>query len=333
MAVNVVRYRQGDEARWGVVEDFRITPIEGAYPSTRDFMREGAERARSDRGVSGAPVSLAEVELLCPITTDRQFLCQAINYHSHMKESGIDPASSPFNIFFRKASSCLAPATSDIVVPPHVEFLDYEVELGLVFSGDVAGPVEVTEANLHEYVGALVLANDVSARDVQLPEMQFYKGKSYRTFGPVGPYLTLVERADLERFDALRLTLSVNGEERQNSLTTDMVHRPPATLTELSALQDWEAGDLLVTGTPGGCALQAPARPLVLISQLVSPARRQALLRRVGGKNPKRLKPGDEVEASIRTDDGSIDLGTQRNRVVEGKPGSASDFRRPRGIR
>jgi 2-keto-4-pentenoate hydratase/2-oxohepta-3-ene-1,7-dioic acid hydratase in catechol pathway len=316
MAVNVVRYRHRDGVRWGVVDVDAVSPIDGDYPTTHAFMREGAQRARDGVGTSGSSVAVSEVEILCPITRDRQFLCQAINYHSHMRESGFDPASSPFNIFFRKASSCLAPADTDIVLPRHVEFLDYEVEIGLVFSCDVDAPVEVTEEALARYVGGLVLLNDVSARDVQIPETQFYKGKSYRTFGPAGPYLTLVSADELGRFDELRLTLSVNREVRQDSLASDMVHRPPETLTELSALQDWQAGDLLATGTPGGCALQAPARPLALLAQVVSPARRQALLRRVAARNPRRLRPGDVIEASIRTDDGAIDLGVQRSHVV-----------------
>ncbi len=318
MAINVARYDDGTGPKWGVQRDRTLVPIDARIDSTREFMLEGTALARAavERGGDGVP--LESVAILPPITRDRQFLCQAINYYSHMHESGIDPAKSPFNIFFRKAASCIAPADTPIVSPPHVEFLDYEVELGLVFSREVNGPIEVTAANLAEYVGALVLTNDVSARDVQLPEMQFYKGKSYRTFGPTGPWLTLVDAADLARFDELRLTLSVNGETRQDSLTTDMIHRPPATLTELSQIQDWEAGDLLATGTPGGCALQAPAAPLRIIAQLVSPLRRQGMLRRVSADNPKRLRAGDRVEATIRTADGAIDLGVQRNEVVAG---------------
>ncbi|MDJ0789337.1 MAG: fumarylacetoacetate hydrolase family protein [Myxococcota bacterium] len=315
MATNVVRYRNAGSIGWGRLEGDQVLPIPGDFETTRDFMLEGAGAAR-DGVAGGPPVATSEVEILCPITRDRQFLCQAINYHSHMRESGIDPASSPFNIFFRKASSCLAPADSEIRCPSHVEFLDYEIEIGLVFSCDVSEAQDVTAASLGSYVGGLVLLNDVSARDVQLPEMQFYKGKSYRTFGPTGPHLTLVSAEELARFDELHLRLSVNGETRQDSLASDMVHRPPETLTELSGLQDWEAGDLLATGTPGGCALQAPAKPLALLAQIVSPARRQALLRRVAASNPRRLRPGDVVEASVRTDDGAIDLGTQRNKVV-----------------
>ncbi|MBT8451342.1 MAG: fumarylacetoacetate hydrolase family protein [Deltaproteobacteria bacterium] len=316
MATNVIRYRHAGETRWGVVEGATVKPIAGEFATTRDFMLRGVERLRSGDGLEHSGPPLSEVEVLCPITEDRQFLCQAVNYGTHMRESGLDPDASPFNIFFRKASSCLAPADSDIVKPAHVEFLDYEVEIGLVFSRDVSGPTEVRADNLHEHVGALVLLNDVSARDVQLPEMQFYKGKSYRTFGPAGPYLTLVTREDLARFDALRLELSVNGQTRQSSLASDMVHKPPATLTELSSFQNWEAGDILATGTPGGCALRAPPKPIMMLAQVMSPKRRQKLIRRAAQKNPRRLEPGDLVEASIRTDDAAIDLGVQRNRVV-----------------
>ncbi len=317
MALNTIRYRAAGAVRWGVVRGDAIAAIEGEYPSTRDFVLEGAARARAAADADPL-LKLADVEVLCPVTPDRKFLCQAVNYHSHMRDSGMDAESSPFNIFFRKAESCLAAADTDIVRPAHVHALDYEVELGLVLARDVDGPLEVTEASLHELVAGLVLVNDVSARDVQLPEMQFYKGKSYRTFGPVGPFLTLVDAADLARFDELRLTLSVNGEVRQDSLTTDMVHRPAATLTELSGLQDLEAGDLLATGTPGGCALQAPAKPAMMVAQLMSPRRRQGLIRRMAGRNPAFLKPGDVVEARIRTDDGAIDLGRQRNKVTSG---------------
>ncbi len=97
-----------------------------------------------------------------------------------------------------------------------------------MFARDIVGPEPeaVTLSNLHEFVAALVLVNDVSARDVQLPEMQFYKGKSYRTFGPTGPYLTLVDAGELARFDDLVLRLWVNDELRQSSPARDMVHKP-----------------------------------------------------------------------------------------------------------
>ncbi|MFX8055726.1 fumarylacetoacetate hydrolase family protein, partial [Acinetobacter baumannii] len=78
-------------------------------------------------------------------------------------------------------------------IPRGVRFLDYEIELGLVLRREIRGPVEVTDTNLHEFVAGAVIVNDYSARDVQIPQFQFYKGKSFRTFGPVGPHLVLLD--------------------------------------------------------------------------------------------------------------------------------------------
>ncbi|MEM9561735.1 MAG: fumarylacetoacetate hydrolase family protein [Actinomycetota bacterium] len=316
MAINVARYARGGRTGWGVVEGDALRPIAGEYPTTAAFVREAAAAVLAGDAVTDEPIALDDVAVLCPVTTNQQFLCQAVNYRSHMTESGLDPASSPFNVFFRKASSCLAAADVDIAVPGHVEFCDYEVEIGLVLRQAVAGGMSVDRDRLVEHVAGLVVVNDVSARDVQLAEGQFYKGKSYRTFGPVGPWLTLVDADDLARFDELRLRLSVNGEVRQDGRAVDMIHTPAPSLTELSTIQDWGPGDLLATGTPGGCALQAPPRPLASIVQLLSPKRRAALVRRSAAGNDRRLVAGDVVTASIRTDDGAIDLGEQRTRVV-----------------
>ena len=86
----------------------------------------------------------------------------------------------------------------------------------------------MTEDGLARYVAALVVADDVSARQIQLVKTQFYESKSYPTFTPVGPWLTLVDASDLARLGSLRLTLSVNGQVRQDSTTAG--RRPtPAT--------------------------------------------------------------------------------------------------------
>jgi 2-keto-4-pentenoate hydratase/2-oxohepta-3-ene-1,7-dioic acid hydratase in catechol pathway len=160
-----------------------------------------------------------------------------------------------------------------------------------------------------------VLANDVSARDVQLPQGQWYKGKSYRTFCPVGPYLCIPDPDEVSRWRELRLTLSVNGQPRQDSLAGDMVFQPAATLTEFSQLEDFQVGDLLLTGTPGGVALQPPNAVAQRIVGLLPEAKKWELFVRNQARSSAYLKPGDRVTASIRTADGALDLGTQHNAV------------------
>jgi 2-keto-4-pentenoate hydratase/2-oxohepta-3-ene-1,7-dioic acid hydratase in catechol pathway len=206
-------------------------------------------------------------------------------------------------------------ARDDIVRPAHVQLLDYEVELGIVIGKPVTEPVTVTAANLAEYVGAFVIANDVSARDIQLPQGQWYKGKSYRTFCPVGPHLCVPDVDEVARWAELRLTLSVNGEKRQDALAGDMVFQPAATLTEFSQLETFEVGDLILTGTPGGVALQPPKAAAQKIAGLLPEDKKWQLFVKNQLKSSAYLMPGDRVVAAIRTDDGALDLGTQHNTV------------------
>jgi len=224
----------------------------------------------------------------------------------------------PFNTLFRKASSCMAPADTDVVRPAHVRLLDYEVEIGLVMKRAITGPETITRDNLADYVGALVLHNDVSARDVQLPQTQFYKGKSYRTFGPTGPWLTLVDAEDLAKLEEIEVRLEVNGEIRQQALAAELSYKPAETLTELSELQDLGPGDLVVTGTPGGTAVKSPGALKMFIARMLPDAKRWKMFIEHSLSDPDYLKDGDQMLASARTADGSLDLGQQRNRIVSG---------------
>jgi 2-keto-4-pentenoate hydratase/2-oxohepta-3-ene-1,7-dioic acid hydratase in catechol pathway len=233
-----------------------------------------------------------------------------------MIESGIDPDGKRFNMVFRKASSSIVSASSDIVRPRHVELLDYEIELGLVVKRDVTSPIQARKDELHRWVAGVTIVNDVSARDVQIPEMQFYKGKSYRTFAPVGPRLCLLDENELDYLDDLRLSLSVNGEVRQSASTSELVHSPEETLTELSGVQDLHAGDLIATGTPAGCALRVPKPAVQKLTAMLPDATRWRLFHQMQRKRRQYLQPGDVIESTITSADGRVDLGTQRNRVA-----------------
>ena len=314
MPVNVLHFRHQGRAQWGVVRGKLITPIPGIFETTADFIR--ANSAATLIAV-GPVINEAEVELLSPITQNQQFLCQGANYRQHMIESGMNPDAKRFNMIFTKAPGCMAPANSDLVRPQRVRFLDYEIELGLVLKRDIASRQTVTNANLHEFIAGAVIVNDYSARDIQIPEMQFYKGKSFRTFGPVGPYLCLLEPGDIPKLRQLDLTLTVNGAVRQKDSTANLVYGPAETLSELSEVQDLYAGDLLSTGTPSGCALSIPSPAKQRIAALLPEAAKWRMFMKVQAGRSQYLRAGDLVEARIASADGSIDLGVQRNRVVD----------------
>jgi 2-keto-4-pentenoate hydratase/2-oxohepta-3-ene-1,7-dioic acid hydratase in catechol pathway len=316
---HLVRFSHHGTARWGVVSHGGLAPLEGEYVTTAALISRGEEDWRRAR--TRAPtLSLAEVQLLSPVTAPARVLCQGANYRQHMVESGLDPDDRTFNMFFEKSDASIAPAHGTVVRPAHVRLLDYELELALVFRRPITGPVSVTPQTLHEYVFGLTIANDVSARDVQLPQSQFFKGKSYRGFCPLGPYLAVLEAEDLHYLEHLELTLEVNGEVRQLDQTSHLVFKPAETITELSTFSDVSPGDVLLTGTPAGCALRVPP-PLVRRLMQVALSEQQLWSAFLAAQVRRRqyLQPGDVVRATIASADRVVDLGEQRL-VIEAAP-------------
>lgn len=249
------------------------------------------------------------------MTAPCRVVAQMTNFASHVKDAGMDPNTIPLT-FFRKASGSITGPFDDIVKPDHVRFLDYEVEIGLVIGRELPVGAAISEANLADYIAGAVVTNDVSARDIQLPKTQFYESKSYPTFTPVGPALVLLDADELKRFGDLRLQLRVNGEVRQDMrVDGDMIYPPVQALQALARFQRLDPGDLVLTGTPVGTALSAPPKPVEVIASLLPPAVKWKAFFSRQAKNPKYLHDGDVVETAIATDDGAIDLGTQRNLV------------------
>jgi 2-keto-4-pentenoate hydratase/2-oxohepta-3-ene-1,7-dioic acid hydratase in catechol pathway len=256
------------------------------------------------------------LRIVSPVTRDARFVCQATNYADHIRETGGDPAQVVNNIIFTKASSCIVPADAEIVKPPHVKLLDYEIELGLVLGRALDNPVSVTSDTLHQWVGGLVIVNDVTARDVQISHMQFHKSKSYRTFGPVGPWLVLPDPEEFARLFELQLTLRVDGEIRQQEFAREMIFKPAETLSELSQIMDLAPGDLIATGTPAGVALHPPGALIQKLAVFMNPRKRFAAFLRGQLKQSEYLQPGQVMTATIRTLDGALDLGEQCNRIT-----------------
>ena len=307
MAVNLVRFVAGAGQSWGVVRDEKVVPLAGDYPTTAALIERG-----DWHNTHAQPIALSTVELLSPVTTPCRVFCQGANYRQHMIESGLDPEAKTFNMFFTKSDASVAPAVGMLPRPPHVSLLDYEIELALVFRQAIQSPVFVTRENLADYVFAACIANDVSARDVQLPQMQFFKGKSYRGFCPLGPWLTVLEPNEFALLDNLDLELRVNGAMRQNDTTANLVFKPWETISELSTFANVAPGDVLLTGTPSGCALRVPPPAVRRLVQLLPERTFWRLFVKSQGRRAEYLKPGDRMTATIRSADRRLDLGEQR---------------------
>jgi 2-keto-4-pentenoate hydratase/2-oxohepta-3-ene-1,7-dioic acid hydratase in catechol pathway len=296
-----------------------VATATGAVQITTDAVTTAellADRPAIDAAARGTDaVPLDTLMLVSPLTTPCRVVAQMTNFSSHVKDAGMDPKTVPLT-FFRKASGSITGPFDTIVRPAHVRFLDYEVEIGLVIGRRIPVGTELTEANLADYIAGLVVTNDVSARDVQLPKTQFYEAKSYPTFTPAGPLLVLLDADELTRFGDLRLRLRVNGEIRQNAgVQGDMIYPPLQALQALARFQHLDPGDVVLTGTPVGTALSAPPKPIEIIGSLLPPAMKWKAFFNRQAKNTKYLHDGDVVETAIATDDGAIDLGGQRNTV------------------
>lgn len=311
MSTNVARTADG---WWVVSADGLATPVRTTATTTAELLADREAVAAAAATDAGA-VPVTDLDLLSPVTTPARVVAQMVNYRSHAHDSGFDPDSVP-PTFFRKSSSSVTGPTGDIVRPGHVRFLDYEVELGLVLGAPLPIGTEVTDEELGDYVAGLVVTDDVSAREIQLTRTQFYESKSYPTFTPVGPYLTLVDAAELRRLAELRLRLSVNGEVRQDSSVAEMIVRPAQALSLLARFQPLAPGDLLLTGTPGGTALKAPHVVVEKIGALLPPKVKWKVFFDKQASNPRYLRDGDAVSARIATPDGAIDLGSQHHRIA-----------------
>lgn len=308
MTISVLRTSDS----WWVKTPNGAARIDTTAATTAELL---ADRNAVDAARNGDVVPVDTLDLLSPVTTPCRVIAQMTNYESHVRDSGMDPKTVPLT-FFRKSSASISGPFDDIVKPGHVRFLDYEVEIGLVIGRDIPVGSNLSENDLADAIAGLVITNDVSARDIQLPQTQFYEAKSYPTFTPVGPELVLIDGDDLKRFGDLRLTLSVNDSQRQNATVEgDMLYRPLQALQSLTRFQDLAAGDLILTGTPAGTALRAPAKPIEIIGNLLPPAVKWKAFFKRQASNTKYLRDGDVVVATVSTDDGAIDLGAQRMRV------------------
>ncbi len=317
MGISIVRFRLGESnPQWGVITRDQLSPTQKTYASHRDIMADYFET--SNIALEDTILSIEDVVLLSPVNNDVQIFCQGLNYASHREEGGVT-ADKGQNLIFTKPGSSISGPFEDIVRPRDCELLDYEIELALILKEDLPPDTPVTQDNLLDYVGGLTLCNDVSARDLMFgaPMMQWFKGKGQRTFCPTGPILYLLDHDERDLLSQLRLTLTVNGEVKQDATTDQMIFKPEETLTEIAAFADIKAGDMLLTGTPGGVTLNANLKVgMAILLNFTNDEKRRAKLIKTQS-NIRYLEPGDQLTLTLKSSDGRLDFGAQNTGVVD----------------
>ena len=320
----VVRYRDGLAAQWGLLhgtapaspeDQVVVSPLSLRATTVADVI------AAFDAGTfeTGQSKTLTGRDLLSPITTDAVIYCQGLNYADHAAEA--DHHSRKTNLVFNKASSALMGPFNDIIRPDDVELLDYEVELGLVLRREISQAVQVDSNNVGDYVAGVVLANDVSARDTMFSAtfFQWFEGKSARTFCPCGPVLWLLTPNEVEEtLGNLEISLSLNGEPRQRASTSQLIWKPAETIAHLSRRFDLKAGDLILSGAPGGVTAAVTAKLVQIFRDLLfDDAGRRAALRAELKNGRPFMQPGGVVTTSLRALRSNEFLGGMLNVIVE----------------
>jgi 2-keto-4-pentenoate hydratase/2-oxohepta-3-ene-1,7-dioic acid hydratase in catechol pathway len=194
-----------------------------------------------------ASLRLDTLPLLAPIERPGKYLAIGMNYGKHREEAErLGVTLSQHQVWFNKQTSCLT-GPFDPIDPGVTEQLDYEVELAAVIG---VAAKRVSEADAPRHVFGYVVANDASARDWQLHSPTITMGKSFDTFGPVGPWVVTAD--EIPDPHDLILRCYVNGEKRQECSTREMVANLWAQIAYLSTAFTLEPGDLIATGTPDG---------------------------------------------------------------------------------
>ncbi len=291
-------YRQGQTiAHLGAAIDGEVVDLTTAFPGDSRFssvsalLRAGKNSmSRAQQWVNEKPIRkdpgapIEAVRYAPPVDERCRIFCVGLNYADHAAENKLPPPESP--IFFAKLAAVAIGNEEPIPVPVVSQQVDYEAEVAFVI-GARAKRVPIDQAC--RYIAGFTIMNDVTARDLQFQDKQWFRGKNCDGFAPLGPWV--VSTDELSDPDNLTISLRLNGEVRQRSNTSQLFFKPAALLSFLSQTLTLEAGDVISTGTPGGIGFYADPKTF--------------------------LKHGDLIEVEVEG------IGTLRNGVVNETGGGA----------
>lgn len=246
----------------GVVVDLSAVP--GLGVSMRRVIAELPELRDTIAAADGERFPLAKVTLEAPIEDPQKYLAIGMNYKEHAEEARAAGIPTPTNqLWFNKQVSCINAPFGDIEKPTVSDALDYEIELAVVIGARCRN---VSREDAHSVIAGYLVANDVSVRDwLQKRSPTFTLGKSFDTHGPIGPWITTAD--EIVDPQALHMTLTVNGEVRQDFQTDDMIYDIAAQIAELTTVMTLMPGDILATGTPAG--IGAPTGNFLRVGDVV----------------------------------------------------------------
>lgn len=223
-----VRFKVDEKVSYGYLEGDKIVELRN------NFITDQSSK-------TGNIFYQSDVELLAPVQPGKM-IAIGLNYAEHAKEVGMEVPEAP--LMFMVSPTAVIGNGEDIVLPNSEHRIDYEAELAIVIGKHA---YKLSQEEALDYVFGYTINNDVSDRVLQEKDGQFTRAKSFNTFKPLGPVIA----TDIDP-NNVDITLTVNGEVRQNSNTSDFIHTVEEILVHITDCMPLEPGDVIITGTPPG---------------------------------------------------------------------------------
>jgi 2,4-diketo-3-deoxy-L-fuconate hydrolase len=247
--MRLIRFGQKGNIKPGLWKDGNIVDLREIFPEIPDisetFFREGWLEKVAEVKDPGRNI---EVRIASPIHRPSKIICLGKNYAEHAKEGGFEHPETP--LLFCKTPNALSGPYDPIILPRSSGQVDWEVELAVII-GKEGKRINKTDAL--DYVAGFTVMNDVSGRQAQFSDSQWFRGKSFDSFAPCGPFIVTPD--EIDDVNNLRLTAVVDGEIMQDGNTRDMIFDIRTIIENISEDITLIPGDIISTGTPAGVGI------------------------------------------------------------------------------
>jgi 2,4-didehydro-3-deoxy-L-rhamnonate hydrolase len=247
--MKLVRFGEKGKEKPGLWKDGNIVDLKKIFPEIPDigevFFRENWPEKIAEINDPGQAL---KDRIGCPIHAPSKIICLGKNYAEHAKEGGFENPDKP--LIFCKTPNALNGPFDPIIIPQSSGQIDWEVELAIIIAKEGK---RISKAEALDYIAGFTVMNDVSGREAQFSDSQWFRGKSFDGFAPVGPFIvTPDEMGDLNN---LRLTAKVDGKIMQDGNTRDMIFDVSTIIEDISEDITLIPGDIISTGTPAGVGI------------------------------------------------------------------------------
>ena len=248
--MNFISFLNNNEESFGIVFNNKVTDLTGQINNIKSLkeliqfncLEEGRSYAKNNHG----DIDINSIKLLPVIPNPSKIICVGLNYHEHVKETEKTIADNP--VTFQRFNDSQVAHMENMIIPKASDNLDFEGEMALIMKDSES---HLSEDDALKYIAGYSCYNDGSVRDWQRhTKSTFGMGKNFKKTGSFGPHMVLAQ--DIDDYKQLTIKTYLNGEMMQSASLSQLIFDLPFLISYVSKALPWRAGDVLVTGTPGG---------------------------------------------------------------------------------